>query len=85
MAQGQGLSRTLIALLTIAVSIHLLEKLGAFAAALGNVVLLLALAWLLASWCSRWYTGSTAGSCRAAWCDGHAPAPAMPGAIAWSA
>jgi predicted PurR-regulated permease PerM len=48
MAQGQGLSRTLIVLLTIAVSIYLLEKLGALAAALGNVVLLLALAWLLA-------------------------------------
>lgn len=45
---AQGLSRTLIVLLTIAVSIYLLEKLGAFVAALGNVVLLLALSWLLA-------------------------------------
>lgn len=40
--------RTLIFLLTIAVSVYLLEKLGHVAAALGNLVLLLALSWLLA-------------------------------------
>jgi len=41
-------NRTLFILLTIAVSIYLLEKLGSAASALGNVILLLALSWLLA-------------------------------------
>ncbi len=40
--------RTLVFLLTIAVSVYLLEKLGHVAAALGNIILLLALSWLLA-------------------------------------
>jgi predicted PurR-regulated permease PerM len=48
MDQERPANRTLFVLLTIAVSIYLLEKLGSAAAALGNVVLLLALAWLLA-------------------------------------
>lgn len=41
-------NRTLAVLLTIAVAIYLLERLGSAVAALGNVVLLLALSWLLA-------------------------------------
>lgn len=46
--RGYLSNRTLIVLLTLAVSIYLLEKLGSIATALGNVILLLALAWLLA-------------------------------------
>jgi predicted PurR-regulated permease PerM len=41
-------TRSLVILLTIAVSIYLLEKLGNVAAALGNVIVLLSLAWLFA-------------------------------------
>lgn len=48
MEREHASNRTLVVLLTIAVSIYLLEKLGNAAAALGNVILLLALAWLLA-------------------------------------
>jgi predicted PurR-regulated permease PerM len=48
MDQERSSNRTLIFLLTIAVSIYLLEKAGAVIAALGNVVVLLALSWLLA-------------------------------------
>jgi predicted PurR-regulated permease PerM len=46
--QERAPNRTLFVLLTIAVSIYLLEKIGSAAAALGNVLLLLALAWLVA-------------------------------------
>jgi predicted PurR-regulated permease PerM len=60
MEPERGPNRTLIFLLTIAVSIFLLEKVGAVIAALGNVVGLLALSWLLAftllplvNWLSR--------------------------------
>ncbi|HJW83863.1 MAG TPA: AI-2E family transporter, partial [Anaerolineae bacterium] len=48
MEREQIANRTLVILLTIAVSIYLLEKLGGAAAALGNIILLLALSWLLA-------------------------------------
>lgn len=48
MEQERAPSRTLYFLLTLAASIYLLEKLGSFAAALSNVILLLALSWLLA-------------------------------------
>lgn len=48
MEQERAPNRTLVFLLTIAVTIYLLEKLGSAAAALGNVILLLALSWLLA-------------------------------------
>ena len=48
MSSDTASNRTFIALLTIAVSIYLLEKLGSVAAALGNVILLLALSWFLA-------------------------------------
>ena len=42
-----AINRTLSFLLTIAVIIYLVEKLGVAAAALGNIILLLALSWLL--------------------------------------
>ena len=48
MNQEQSGSRTFIALLTIAVSIYLIEKLGQAMFALSGVLLILALAWLLA-------------------------------------
>ncbi|HEY4722509.1 MAG TPA: hypothetical protein VII92_11720, partial [Anaerolineae bacterium] len=48
MNQEPAGSRTLFALLTIAVSIYLIEKLGQAMFALSNVLLVLALAWLLA-------------------------------------
>ena len=48
MSQEQAGSRTLFALLTIAVSIYLIEKLGQAMFALSSVLLVLALAWLLA-------------------------------------
>ncbi len=48
MEQERAPNRTLVFLLTIAVVIYLLERLGSAAAALGNVILLLALSWLLA-------------------------------------
>ena len=48
MNQPQVATRSLVILLTIAVSIYLLEKLGNVAAALGNVIVLLSLAWLFA-------------------------------------
>ena len=44
----QSARRTLIFLLTVAVSIYLIEKLGQAVLALSNILLLLALAWLLA-------------------------------------
>lgn len=48
MNQEQAGSKTLFALLTIAVAIYLIEKLGQAMFALSNVLLVLALAWLLA-------------------------------------
>lgn len=45
--QSVTLNRSLVFLLTIAVIIFLIEKLGTVLASLGNIVLLLALAWLL--------------------------------------
>ncbi|HLF25133.1 MAG TPA: AI-2E family transporter [Anaerolineae bacterium] len=48
MEHEQSRNRTLFFLLTVAVIIYLLEKLGNAALALSNVILLLALAWLLA-------------------------------------
>lgn len=48
MEQQRGMNRTLMFLLTVAVTIYLLEKLGNAASALGNIILLLALSWLLA-------------------------------------
>jgi predicted PurR-regulated permease PerM len=46
--QDRSATRTLIALLTIAVSIYLIEKIGQALLSLSNVLLLLALAWLIA-------------------------------------
>lgn len=46
--QDRSATRTLVILLTIAVSIYLIEKLGQALLSLSNVLLLLALAWLIA-------------------------------------
>lgn len=48
MEQDRILQRILIYLLTLAVILYLIEKLGSVAAALSGVILLLALSWLLA-------------------------------------
>ncbi len=48
MDQDRSATRTLVVLLTIAVSIYLIEKLGQALLSLSNVLLLLALAWLIA-------------------------------------
>jgi predicted PurR-regulated permease PerM len=48
MEQQQSANKTLVLLLTIAVSIYLIEKIGQAFLTLSNILLLLALAWLLA-------------------------------------
>ncbi len=48
MDQDRSATRTLVVLLTIAVSIYLIEKLGQALLSLSNVLLFLALAWLIA-------------------------------------
>ena len=48
MDQDRSAMRTLVVLLTIAVSIYLIEKIGQVLLSLSNVLLMLALAWLIA-------------------------------------